>query len=116
MFLREIMIPGLGGMNPKKMQAMMKQLGINQDEISADRVIIKKSDGGKIVIENPNVVKVKMQGQESWQIVGDAIEEEGISDEDVRMVMEKTGKEEEDVRKALEETEGDIAEAIVRLS
>src|SRR3989344_2032835 len=97
---------GLGkGLDPKKMQAMMKQLGIKQEEVEALRVIIEKPDG-KIVIENPSVQKVEMQGQRTWQIAGEAMEEtdKGISEEDVRLVMEKTGKEEEEVRKVLEET------------
>ncbi len=110
------MIPGLGGLNPKKMQAMMKQLGINQEDIEATRVIIEKTDG-KIIIENPSIQKIKMQGQESWQITGESREEteEGINEEDISLIMEKTGKNEDDVRKALEET-GDIAEAIVKLN
>jgi nascent polypeptide-associated complex subunit alpha len=111
------MIPGLGGMNPKKMQGMMKQLGIDQEEIDASRVVIEKNDGGKIIIENANVQKIKMQGQESWQIVGDVSEEEeGIKEEDIKMVMEKSGKGEEEVKKVLKEVEGDIAEAIIKLS
>ncbi len=112
-----IMIPGIGGMNPKKMQAMMKQLGINQEEIDAVRVTIEKSDGGKIVIENPSVSKVTMQGQETFQVVGDAREEsdETISEEDIKLVTEKTGRGEGEVRRALEESEGDIAEAILKL-
>ena len=106
---------GLGGMDPKKMQGMMKQLGIKQEEIDAKRVIIEKSDGGKIIIEEPSVAKITMQGQESWQISGKAKEEEeGIREEDVKLVMEKTGKGEEEARKVLEET-GDIAEAILKL-
>lgn len=107
----------LGGMNPAKMQAMMKQLGIKQEEIDASRVIIEKNDGGKIVIENPNVMKINMQGQESWQITGDAREEieESFSEEDIRMVMEKTGKSEEEVRESLDKT-NDIAESIMELS
>src|SRR3989338_862856 len=98
------MIPGLGKLDPKKMQAMMKQLGINQEEIEAERVIIEKSDG-RIVIESPGVQKIKMQGQESWQITGEAREEnnEGIKQEDIELVMEKTGKGEEEVREALED-------------
>jgi|TARA_B100001971_G_C18060508_1_gene467680 nascent polypeptide-associated complex subunit alpha len=109
------MLGGLGGMNPKKMQAMMKQLGIQQEEIDAKRVIIE-SDSGNIVIENPSVTKVEMQGQATWQIAGEAREEEvGVSEEDVKLVSEKTGKSEDDARKALEETE-DIAEAILKLS
>ena len=104
-----------GGIDPKKMQAMMKQIGIKQEEIPALRVIIEKEDG-KTIIENPNVQKVVMQGQESWQITGEAREEkEAFSENDIKMVMEKTGKSRAEVESALEET-GDLAEAILRLS
>lgn len=113
------MLPGLpgGGLSPKKMQAMMKQLGINQEDIPATKVIIEKEDGN-IVIENPSVQKVTMQGQESFQITGDiseATEEVSFSEEDIKLVAEKTEKSEEEAKKALEETK-DIAEAIVKLS
>lgn len=111
------MIPGLGGMNPKKMEGMMKQLGIKQEAIEdAKRVTIEREDG-KIVIENPSVTKVEMQGQETWQIMGEAREEEeGVREEDVKLVAEKTGKSEDEARKALEEVKGEVAEAIVKLS
>lgn len=105
-----------GGIDPKKMQAMMKQLGIKQEEIDAKRVIIEKDDGN-IVIENPSVQKINMKGQESWQITGEVHEEEvGVREEDVKLIMEKTGASEEGVRSVLEEVNGDIAEAIVKLS
>jgi nascent polypeptide-associated complex subunit alpha len=112
------MLPGMGGMNPKKMASMMKQLGIKQDEIEASRVVIEREEGN-IIISEPQVTKVVMGGQESWQISGEVSEEEadeGISNEDVNLVMEKTGKSDEDVRRVLEEVNGDIAEAIVKLS
>ncbi|MEK6847501.1 MAG: nascent polypeptide-associated complex protein [Nanoarchaeota archaeon] len=111
------MFPGFGnGLDPKKMQAMMKQLGMSQEEIDASRVIIEKNNG-RIVIENPSVVKIGIRGQESFQISGEAREESGftISEEDIRMVMEKTGASEKQAKKALEETR-DIADAIIRLS
>ncbi len=93
----------------------MKQLGIAQEEISAERVIIEKSDGN-IIIENPSVTKVKMQGQETFQIAGDIKEEAPrFSEEDIKLVAEKTGKSKEEALSALEET-NDIAEAIVKLS
>jgi nascent polypeptide-associated complex subunit alpha len=111
------MIPGLGGMNPKKMQGMMKQLGIKQEPIEdAKRVVIER-ESGSIVIDNPSVTRVEMQGQETWQIMGDVSEEEGgVRDEDVKLVAEKTGKNEEEAKKALEECGGEVAEAIVKLS
>lgn len=102
--------------DPKKMQSVMKQMGINQEEIPCSRVIIEKEDGNKIVIHNPSVTKIKMQGQESFQIAGDiSEEEEKFSENDVAVVMQKTSCTEEEAREALEET-GDLAEAILKLS
>lgn len=116
------MFPGVGGIDPRKLQGMMKQLGIKQEEIEAQRVIIEKVDG-KIVIESPSVQKVVMNGQESWQITGEAREEAGgseqeagIREEDIKLVMEKTGKSGEEAKRSLEEANGDIAEAILNLS
>jgi nascent polypeptide-associated complex subunit alpha len=111
------MIPGMGGMDPKKMQGMLKKMGINQEEVEASRVIIEKSDGGKIIVSEPNIQKITMQGQVSFQVAGQVSEEgEGISEEDVNLVAQKTGKSEAESKKALEECGGDIAEAIVKLS
>jgi|SRR3989338_5720762 len=112
------MFPGLGGgLDPKKMQAMMKQLGMDQEEIDTQRVIIEKSDGNKIVIDNPSVTKITIKGQESFQISGNVKEQEaGISEADIQTVIEKTGASMKDAKKALEATNGDLAEAILSLS
>ena len=105
-----------GGLDPKKMQAVMKQMGISQQEIDASRVTIEKQDGGKIIIEPASVTRIKMQGQESFQIAGEIREEtESFSEEDIKTIMEKTKVSREKAKKALEET-GDLAEAILKLS
>jgi alpha-NAC-related protein len=102
--------------DPKKMQAMMKQMGINQSEIPASRVIIEKDDGKNLIISNPSVIKIKMQGQESFQISGDIFEEtEKFSESDIKVVMEKTNCSKEQAKEVLEKT-GDLAEAILELS
>ena len=110
------MFPGMPKIDPRKMQAMMKQMGINQEEIEASRVIIELEDK-KIIIENPSIQKIKMQGQSSYQISGEEHEEssESFSEDDVSLVMQKTGKSKAQVLEALDET-GDIAEAIIKLS
>ena len=105
-------------MDPKKMEAMMRQMGINQKNIDAERVIIEQSSGSKIIIDNPSVVEINMKGSKSFQISGDISEsdvQESFTEEDIKTVMEKTGASEEEVRKALEKT-GDLAEAIMELS
>ena len=113
------MFPGMGGLNPKKMQSMMKQLGMSQDEIEANKVTIEKTDGTKIIFENPSVTKMNIQGNDMFQITGDFSEEtsepEAFSEEDVKTVSEKTGASEDVAKKALEET-GDLADAILKLS
>jgi len=109
------MFPGL---NPKKMQAVMKQMGIAQEEISASQVIIEKTDNSKIIIKNPSVIKIKMQGQETFQISGEILEENSslsFSEEDIKTVIEKTNCTEEQAKKTLDST-GDLAEAILELS
>jgi len=103
-----------GGIDPKQMASMMKKMGIKTENIEATEVIIK---GPKtIVIREPQVSIVEMQGQKTFQITG-RIEEkiEEASSEDIHMVMEQTGASEENARKALEESNGDIAEAIMKL-
>ena len=107
-----------GGMSPKKMQAMMKQMGMAQEEVDASEVIIKKTDGSQIIISEPGIQKINFQGQETFQISGEIKEstpEVGISEEDIKTIVEKTGASEEDAKSALEET-GDLTEAILKLS
>jgi nascent polypeptide-associated complex subunit alpha len=106
------------GVNPKQMQAVMKQMGISQVDIDASKVIIEKTDGKRLIIEPAQVVKIKMQGQESFQITGESIEESGelFSDEDVKTVMEKTGCKKDIAKKTLEKNKGDLAESILELS
>jgi alpha-NAC-related protein len=111
-----------GKINPKQMSAMMKQMGISQTEIDASKVIIEKSDGSRIIIENPNVVKVSMNSQESFQVTGE-IKEESTEDEedsklaeDIQAVVEQTGVSEDMAAIELEKNDGDIAETIISLS
>jgi nascent polypeptide-associated complex subunit alpha len=106
------------GINPKQMQGMMKKMGISQEDIPAERVIIEKTDNSRIIIEEPSVQKIKMQGQETFQIAGNIIEESAqteISQEDIQTIIEKTGVSEDKARASLEKT-GDLAESILELS
>ncbi len=93
---------------------LMKQL--KMEDVDAKRVIIER-DEGNIIIENPDVKKMDVQGKSVFQITGEVIEEEiiEVSEEDIKLIMEKTGCTEEEAIEALSET-NDIAEAILKLS
>ena len=104
-----------GGMDKRQMEKMMKQMGINSEEVEAEEVIIR-TKGKEIVITNPQVTKIRMAGQETFQIAGKAVERttEKFSQDDINMVMEQTGANENEAREALK-SEGDMAAAIMRL-
>ena len=99
----------------RQMQQAMKRMGIKTEEIDAEEVVIKCRDKD-IVIKEPSVSKVKMGGNETFQVVGNPTEvlREKFSQEDVELVMDQTGCTIEEARKALDDTE-DMAEAIMKL-
>ena len=107
-------------MDPRALKRMMDSMGMKTTEIDAQRVIIEGREKN-IVIENPSVTMIEMQGSKTFQIGGAVSEAEKekarveITEDDISMVREKTGAGEADARKALEEADGDIAEAIMRL-
>jgi len=106
-----------GGVNPKQMQSMMKKMGISQTEIMARRVIFE-TDEGDLVIDDPNVLKVMMQGQETYQVTGEARMEEStelFSEDDIKMVMDKVEVDREIVIEHLQKNDGDIAATIMEL-
>ena len=102
-------------MGGKQIEKMMKQMGISQENIDAEQVIIK-GKGRSIIIDNPQVVKIKMGGQDTFQVMGQISESaESFSEEDVKMVAEQTGASEAEAKKALEDSGGEVAAAILKL-
>ncbi len=116
-----------GGLNPRKLQQMMEQMGIDVTEIDATEVSIRTADGDELVFDAPDVTMMEAQGQRTYQIVGDPetkaapVEDDtpstsDIPDSDVELVAERTGVDADTARGALEATDGDLAAAIDRLS
>jgi len=122
-------------MNPRKMQQMMEQMGIDVDELDATEVVISLEDGSELVFSDPDVTKMDARGQETYQILGDPSEregaagavesgddesaddggDEGIPQGDVDIVVQRAGVPEDEAREALEAADGDLATAIERL-
>ncbi len=115
----------------KRMQRMMK----NMEEVPATRVLMTLDDGSGILLEGPQVIKLTVQGQETWQIIGTAEDlspdemsellqgevgtEEAevieISEEDIMLVASQTGVSPEEARAALQQSGGEPARAIMLL-
>jgi len=105
--------------NPRDLQKAMQRMGIQQQEVDAKEVIIRCQDKD-IIIQNPQVAKVNMMGQETWQITGSAVEqarssEPDIKEEDIQTVMQQTGASHDKALKAIKDAKGDLAQAIINL-
>ena len=75
------------GMDPKQMQKLMKQMGIKSDDIAATKVTIELKDGGRLVIFEPSVVQIEMQGEKSFQIGGKVHEEKDAGEDAGQQVL-----------------------------
>jgi len=103
--------------NIKQMKKMMKQLGIDLEEIEAEEVIIRTANE-ELIFKNPNVMKIAGKGIKMFQIIGDyeiVKKKPEINEEDVKLIMEQAGVSEEEAKKALEEAGGDLVEALMKL-
>ncbi len=116
-------------MNPKKMSAMMRQFGIEVEEIDDVQEVIIRTPTREIVFNDASVSIMTAQGQATYQITGTP-QERGVSDEavaaeaddeplfseeDVKLVAEQAGVSLEKAREALEAANGEPAEAIITL-
>lgn len=117
------MLPS-AGMNPKQlkqMQRAMKQMGMDMKDVKGVSEVIIKFKNKELVITNPKVNLMNFMGQDTYQISGKSKErkievELVIPDDDVDLVATQTGVSPEKARETLEDTNGDLAEAILRLS
>jgi nascent polypeptide-associated complex subunit alpha len=54
--------------SPRKMKRMMKQIGMEIEELKAEEVVIKLSDK-EVVIQNPDVKVLSAKGQKIYQVL-----------------------------------------------
>ena len=102
---------------------MMQKMGMKMDEIPDVSSVIIRTASKEIVIDEPNVTTINIQGQTMYQIAGGRISETQpqrssqslVSEEDVQLVAQQTGTTTEEARKALAEAGGDLAKAILSL-
>jgi len=96
-------------------------MGMNMDAMTDVEQVTIKTSGKEIVIEQPEVAILNVQGQKIFQVTGGKVTEKAVErkatvpEEDVRLVADQTGKTVEEARKALKESGGDLAKAILLL-
>ena len=105
----------------------MQRMGMNMDSIPEVQQVIIRTNSKDIVIDEPEVAILQVQGQKMYQVIGGQVSEQApsqrltakpaatYSEEDVRLVADQTGKSPEKAKEALEECQGDLAKAILLL-
>ena len=113
-------------MNPRDTRRMMQRMGMSMDAVDDVEQVIIRTRSKDIVIEQPEVAILNMQGQKIFQVTGGTVTEKAaehvataskpvVSEEDARLVADQTGKSVDEAKKALVECEGDLAKAILLL-
>ncbi|MCJ7478673.1 MAG: nascent polypeptide-associated complex protein [Candidatus Nanohaloarchaeota archaeon QJJ-7] len=100
--------------DPSNMEKMMKQMGMDMEEMDAEKVTVETSDGKELVFDSPQLNKMEVQGKVLFQLQGDYQEKDEGDEEDVELVMERTGASREEAEAALEDND-DLTDAIMSL-
>ena len=116
-------------MNPRDAKRMMQRMGMNMDTVGDVQQVIIRTAEKDIVIDEPEVAILQVQGQKMYQVIGGQVSEQAASqrqtagkaaapaysEEDVQLVADQTGKSLEKAKEALQEADGDLAKAILLL-
>jgi nascent polypeptide-associated complex subunit alpha len=98
---------------------MMQRMGMQVEQVDDVTRVVIESSSKRIVIDNPEVAIVKVQGQTVYQVGGGTAREEGpasvTSQEDANLVASQAGVSVEEAAKALQQSGGDLAQAIIIL-
>ena len=116
---------GMRGINPRQMKQAMKKMGITNKSIDDAIEVIIRTPTKDIVISNPEVMVMTMQGSDTYQISGEVSERaageapaattSAIPAEDIELVMSQTGCDRDKAIAALEACDGQPAEAILKI-
>jgi nascent polypeptide-associated complex subunit alpha len=107
---------------------MMQKMGMNMDSVADVNQVIIRTASKDIIIDEPEVAILQVQGQKMYQVIGGQVSEQApsklqsaatakpaFSEEDVQLVADQTGKSLQKAKEALMECDGDLAKAILLL-
>ncbi|MEM3701403.1 MAG: nascent polypeptide-associated complex protein [Conexivisphaerales archaeon] len=108
----------------REMRRTLQKMGVEVKEVPNVKLVKIITDSSEIIITEPSVSQVSMQGIVTFEITGGKIEakqgsininEAEIKEEDVMLVAAQSGASKEEALKSLKESNGDIALAILKL-
>lgn len=111
---------GARGMR-RQLGRMLEGMDVNAEEVPDVREVVIRTERSELVIERPVVTKMGVGDKTMYSVTGDEAEERELdaplfSDGDIDLVCQQSGVGRERASEVLAETDGDIAQAIMRLS
>lgn len=117
----------------RAMERQMRRMGVDFQQLDAVTEVLIRFPDRELVLTEPQVVTMQGQGDNVYQIIGQAEErsltvssetEEGaptavaatFSEEDVQLVANQANVSEEEAREALRAADGNLARAIIALT
>ena len=117
----------------RAMERQMRRMGVDFQQLDAVTEVLIRFPDRELVLTEPQVVTMQGQGDNIYQIIGQAEErsltvsseaEEGatpavaatFSEEDVKLVATQANVSEEEAREALRAADGNLARAIIALT
>src|SRR2546428_6690103 len=98
---------------------MMQRMGMQVQQLDEVTKVIMETPTKRIIIDNPEVAIVTVQGQTVYQVGGGTAREEGpagaSTQEDAKLVASQAGVSVDEAAKALQQSGGDLAQAIIVL-
>jgi nascent polypeptide-associated complex subunit alpha len=121
-------------MDSRNARRMMQRMGMQMQELSGVTKVIIQSSNKEIIIEQPTVTSINVQGQKMYQILGGRTTERApqaatgqgttatpekpafqIPEEDILLVAQQAKVSMEKARETLAKCDGDLARAILML-
>ena len=105
----------------RQTRRMLERMGVSMEQIDGVEEVKIRTTDKDLVIKNANVSEMKMKGSRMFQVVGEDVEERirekpKYTREDVLLVSQQANVTEAVAEQALKDTDGDLAQAILRLS
>jgi len=105
--------------NPREANRMMQRMGMQVKQVDDVTRVVIESASKKIIIDEPEVAIVTVQGQTVYQVGGGRSREEipsvPTSQDDAKLVAAQAGVSVEAAANALRQSNGDLAQAIILL-
>jgi len=117
----------------RQMERQMRRMGVDFEQLDGVSEVLIRLPDKELVLTNPQVVTMKAQGENVYQVVGEPVERaltvtagatgetptsppEPFTEEDVQLVANQANVAEEEARHALREAKGNLAKAIIALT